>query len=42
LRVRKTTPYPTEIHERIDAMLAEQSQLRWAPPISGAVRVAIA
>jgi acyl-CoA thioester hydrolase len=42
LRARKTAPYPAEILARIDAMLAEQSRLAWAPPISGAMRVAIA
>src|SRR5262245_45460062 len=39
LKARKTTPYPADILARIDAMLAEQSQLAWAPPISGAMRV---
>jgi acyl-CoA thioester hydrolase len=39
LQARKTTPYPVEILTRIDAMLVEQSQLNWAPPISGAMRV---
>lgn len=39
LAARKTTPYPAEITARIDAMLAEQDQLAWAPPVSGAMRV---
>lgn len=39
LQARKTTPYPAEILTRIDALLAEQSQLGWAPPVSGAMRV---
>ena len=39
LEARKTTPYPAEIVERIDAMLAEQSQFAWAAPVSGAMRV---
>jgi acyl-CoA thioesterase FadM len=39
LQARKTTPYPPEIFTRIDAMLAEQGRLAWAPPISGAMRV---
>ena len=39
LQSRRTTPYPAEILARIDAMLAEQSQLYWAPPISGAMSV---
>lgn len=39
LQARKTTPYPAEILERIDAMLAEQNQLPWAPPTCGAMRV---
>ena len=39
LRARKTAAYPDEILARIDAMLADQSQLDWAPPISGAMRV---
>jgi acyl-CoA thioesterase FadM len=39
LQARKTTPYPAEILERIDALLAEQSQLPWPPPTSGAMRV---
>jgi hypothetical protein len=39
LQVRKTTPYPAEILTRIDAMLAEQSQLAWVSPVNGAMRV---
>ncbi len=39
LQARKTTPYPAEILARIDAMLAEQSQLAWPAPTSGAMRV---
>jgi acyl-CoA thioester hydrolase len=39
LQARKTTPYPAEILERIDAMLAEQNRLLWPPPVSGAMRV---
>lgn len=39
LQARKTTSYPAEVGERIDAMLAEQSQLAWAPPVSGAMRL---
>jgi len=39
LQARKTTAYPGEILTRIDAMLAEQSELSWPPPISGAMRV---
>jgi acyl-CoA thioester hydrolase len=39
LAVRKTTPCPAEILERIDATLAEQNRLDWAPPVSGAMRV---
>jgi acyl-CoA thioester hydrolase len=39
LQARKITAYPAEILARIDAMLAEQSQLSWAPPISGSMRV---
>jgi acyl-CoA thioester hydrolase len=39
MQARKITAYPTEILTRIDAMLAEQSRLMWAPPISGAMRV---
>jgi acyl-CoA thioester hydrolase len=39
LRARKTTAYPAEIVDRIDAMLDEQSRLAWAPPVSGAMRV---
>jgi acyl-CoA thioester hydrolase len=33
LQARKTTAYPAGILARIDAMLAEQSPLPWAPPI---------
>ena len=39
LQARKTTAYPAEILTRIDAMLAEQSRLAWAPPVGGAMRV---
>jgi acyl-CoA thioester hydrolase len=39
LQARKTTAYPADIQERIDAMLAEQNQLPWPPPISGAMRL---
>ena len=39
LQARKTAPYPAEILTRIDAMLAEQSELAWSPPTSGAMRV---
>jgi acyl-CoA thioester hydrolase len=39
LQARKTTPYPAEIQELIDAMLAEQQRLEWKPPVSGAMRV---
>ena len=39
LQVRKAAPYPAEILTRIDAMLAEQKQLPWLPPISGAMRI---
>lgn len=31
--------YHQPSHTCIDAMLAEQSQLAWAPPISGAMQV---
>jgi acyl-CoA thioester hydrolase len=39
LQTRKTTPYPAGILTRIDAMLAAQGQLSWAPPVSSAMRV---
>jgi acyl-CoA thioester hydrolase len=39
LQARKTTAYPAEILARIDALLGEQSQLAWPPPVSGAMRV---
>lgn len=39
LEARKTAPYPAEICERIDALLAEQGQLAWTAPVSGAMRV---
>ena len=39
LQARRTTSYPAEILTRIDDMLAEPSQLAWAPPVSGAMRV---
>jgi acyl-CoA thioester hydrolase len=39
LQERKTAPYPAEIAARIDALLAEQNQLDWSPPVSGAMRV---
>lgn len=39
LQARKTTPYPADITARLDAMLAEQGQLTWKPPISGAMRI---
>jgi acyl-CoA thioester hydrolase len=39
LAVRKITPYPAEILQRIDALLAEQRQLPWPPPVSGAMQI---
>ena len=39
LKARKTTPYPAEVSERIDRLLAEHGQLSWTPPISGAMGV---
>ena len=39
LRARKMTPYPADISLRVDALLAEHSQLDWPPPISGAMHV---
>jgi hypothetical protein len=39
LQARKTTAYPAEIVARIDALLTEQNQLAWPPPVSGAMRV---
>jgi acyl-CoA thioester hydrolase len=39
LQLRKTTPYPLEITQKIDALLADHSRLEWAPPVCGAMRV---
>lgn len=39
LQARKTTPYPADILARIDAVIVEQNQLPWSPPVSGAMRV---
>ena len=39
MHARKTTPYPSEIAERIDALLGEHNKLNWTPPVSGAMRV---
>jgi hypothetical protein len=39
LQARTTAANPAELLERIDAMLAEQIQLPWAPSISGTMRV---
>ena len=35
LTVRRTAPYPDEISQRIDAVLAEHSQLPWDAPECG-------
>ena len=35
LTVRRTAPYPDEISQRIDAVLAEQSRLPWDAPECG-------
>jgi acyl-CoA thioester hydrolase len=39
LTVRKTAPFPPEIAAKIDAWLARDRNLDWAPPVSGAMQV---
>jgi acyl-CoA thioester hydrolase len=39
LNVRKTAPFPDEIAEKVDEMLAYYNKLDWAPPVSGAMQV---
>jgi acyl-CoA thioester hydrolase len=39
LTVRKTAPFPAEIAAKIDAWLARDQNLDWAPPVSGAMQV---
>ena len=38
LAIRRTAPFPAEIAARIDAWLARDTQLDWAPPLSGSMR----
>jgi acyl-CoA thioester hydrolase len=38
LSVRKTAPWPPEVAAKVAAAIAVQSQLDWAPPVSGAMR----
>jgi len=35
LTVRRTAPYPPEISQKIDALLAEHQALAWAAPVCG-------
>jgi acyl-CoA thioester hydrolase len=37
LSVRRTAPFPPDIAEQIDAMLAEHIRLDWPPPVCGAM-----
>ncbi|MEM7114111.1 MAG: thioesterase family protein [Chloroflexota bacterium] len=37
LAVRRTSPYPREITDKIDVLLAEHAQLTWEVPICGAM-----
>jgi acyl-CoA thioesterase FadM len=39
LSVRRTTPYPPHILEKIDALIAEHAKLEWDAPLSGAITV---
>jgi acyl-CoA thioester hydrolase len=39
LTVRRTAPFPPEIAAKIDAWLARDRNLDWAPPVSGAMQV---
>jgi acyl-CoA thioester hydrolase len=38
LTTRRTSPYPPEIAEKIDVLVAEHDQLDWDAPLSGAMR----
>jgi acyl-CoA thioester hydrolase len=38
LSIRRTSPYPPFIAEKIDAMLAEHTALGWDAPICGAIK----
>jgi acyl-CoA thioesterase FadM len=37
MSIRRTSPYPAHIADRIDALLAEHNQLDWEPPICGVI-----
>ena len=37
LALRRTSPYPKQITDKIDALLAEHKQLSWEAPICGAM-----
>lgn len=38
LSVRRTSPYPPQITDKIDAILAEHQQLPWAAPVCGVIQ----
>lgn len=38
LTIRRTSPYPPHLAQRIAAVLAEQQQLPWKAPICGSIR----
>jgi acyl-CoA thioester hydrolase len=37
LKARRTAPYPPELAERLDALVAEHNRLNWPAPICGAM-----
>ena len=39
LQARRTSPFPTNIAARIDAIIAEHQQLDWQPPLSGDISI---
>ena len=38
LTIRRTSPFPTHITDRIDAILADHRRLDWEAPLSGAIK----
>ena len=38
MTIRRTSPYPSDIAQQIDALIAEQSQLDWQAPICGVIK----
>ena len=38
MRIRRTSPYPPRLVARIDALIAQQSQLGWDAPVCGVIK----